>query len=922
MIEENKWGDAFDSVYNATFEISEGYAEGTYYEFTAGANYYKDVETKDGVTSVTESYMILEGERYYEYTKIEGEETWIRNKTSYVSCGAVFDSYPFASRRSDFNFDSDKKAYVCSSLPMDSCCPYTNIEISFLDGKLERVEFDMDEDYWESKVLTGNICHYIFSKFGTTTLEKPEKWRDSNRIEDEDAWGYAVEQLTNFTVTTSTSSEDASVVKNKEEVYKVDDGKLSYEATVATSDSSSGEEASGEDDVTKTSRLFSYGYEESEKWSEFVFFEDGEQYFVESVDEVPYFGVTLAFNALGLYDFLIYETKSDSYFCESYNDSTGEYSDIKLKFSSGLVSSLSFTYEDPSGVSYKVSLSEVGSTEVTLPEEKKKNVSYVSTRGWEKAFASATNYEYSSKSEAGAVMVVDKNEVAISVDDGAVYRKETNTTGYTGSESVTESEGYYGKENGQWYAYSSIGEGRYSKLPSENNPCSEAEAYLSSFKERYSDFSFNSETNAFELKDSITLTIGGNGIRLNAVSIGFSSGKLSSISFSYAVGMAYATVSFSNFGQASVSLPSGDALAEAYVTSSFWENEFQSSANYEFSWTTDSKETSLKRDGSAYYVKVTDTSEGSGGETASSSEEWYYEKDGDSWISYVSLGDGVYGKSDVLSSSMIDPTPYLTALASHFDSFSFSFDEGKYTCESLGVTVNGTDTTLLNPTAIFSKGKLVSFAFTEGTEKVAFSNFGETKVNLPSGEALDEAYVSESVWKALLTGRDNCEYSDYLSYEQGETVYTTGADHFCSENEVKVCSHVIQGSEEGEESDTETVTYYGKEEEQWYKYSSNGSGSYSKEEVDSSCVADPASSLASFASQYGSFAYDKERQAFVCDSLTLNAFGSEETFTNLIVRFSDGDLHSFYCEVGSGASKRSITLKNFGAVDIELPIVE
>ena len=139
---------------------------------------------------------------------------------------------------------------------------------------------------------------------------------------------------------------------------------------------------------------------------------------------------------------------------------------------------------------------------------------------------------------------------------------------------------------------------------------------------------------------------------------------------------------------------------------------------------------------------------------------------------------------------------------------------------------------------------------------------------------------------------------------------------------MKVCSHVIQGSEEGEESDTETVTYYGKEEEQWYKYSSNGSGSYSKEAVDSSCVASPASSLASFATQYGAFAYDKERQAFVCDSLTLNAFGSEETFTNLIVRFSDGDLHSFYCEVGSGASKRSITLKNFGAVDIELPIVE
>lgn len=325
-------------------------------------------------------------------------------------------------------------------------------------------------------------------------------------------------------------------------------------------------------------------------------------------------------------------------------------------------------------------------------------------------------------------------------------------------------------------------------------------------------------------------------------------------------------------------------------------------------------------------------------------------KEGDVYVTYEPYGDGSVWRRKTVTSAEAGEAfeaskALVNVLADHYDAFTLK--DGKYVCAALDLTIHGSTAHATNIEADFTAGKLVSLGYhssieEDGTtteQQLTFSNFGSTKVTLPT-KYIDEdsenggnsgsgsgneaqkptdptnpggqggqgnpEQVDEKVWNNVFTEAAE-NFTIEVSGSEGNITIMVDGENF---EEILSNSTWAIGAKEGDSY----VMYISMNGEDWYKSTSDSSNTEGAFEG--------IKSLAGvFAEHFDEFSFQDGK--YVCDQLEITVNGTSALCTGIEATLSGGRLTSLSYHVSSsdthGVAEMTLRFSLFGATKVEIP---
>ncbi len=332
--------------------------------------------------------------------------------------------------------------------------------------------------------------------------------------------------------------------------------------------------------------------------------------------------------------------------------------------------------------------------------------------------------------------------------------------------------------------------------------------------------------------------------------------------------------------------------------------------------------------------------------------QYDYNADNDTWykVKETSIAQFVYETN----------LTFPAQLAKHFDDFTFA--NGKYTCANIEITYMNAPAPATSLEVVFAENKPVSIKFmltvNNQTASYEFSDFGTTKVEVPTKNIVDETQtggeggsgeqggeggqqggpvvltketdfgalvsdrVTEEQWSMALSdssfNNSTIEWNSVYSVQDSRTAYRK----CMMEGENKYVSGYVEG---------EYATFVTYEDGKMYMYSQSGDGKYTRSELEkTSWDLYIAYTLIcpDFRDCYSQFTYNKDTGAYEYHGTGIESNAPMEpdpdwtmTYVNIQIKFSGGKLAYISCDRIDNGDTEHYTFKcyDYGKTEVELP---
>lgn len=313
--------------------------------------------------------------------------------------------------------------------------------------------------------------------------------------------------------------------------------------------------------------------------------------------------------------------------------------------------------------------------------------------------------------------------------------------------------------------------------------------------------------------------------------------------------------------------------------------------------------------------------------------ESFYVKSGNEYTSYTtSTDDEIWTRKTITErqyqrqeDELLCAFPAVRAMKDHYSAFEPTYDAATQTitlsAETLTVTVAETETTLLNVSAKFTDGELVSCSFTtEGGKEATCYEYTFEDVTEP----IPETYVTQidsATWTAAFEGLT--AFREYSRYAEDNTTYAIltidASGNFYSECKAKPTIDRIDKEVYAKDGENFYAFECSSEDEVWTRttITEDSFNIYKSKLIDMyNCVKAFKDHFADFKS-----AYDAEAKALVFSAETLTVTGEygDDTFTSVRVSFKDGKLVSCSLETEDHGKGSSLYEYTFTDVTVEIP---
>lgn len=700
-----------------------------------GTTYYETTGLSEGIYETV-------GGKYYHYYRNAFSSEWVKEEVeaseyaSSVQVPSLMVTVAAQAVQENFSsFEFDAGVYTADELTVEYAgMEFTlrDMEITVSGGKIVRAVCVLVDGYWGDGDERITVDH-----IGSTEIVYPTTFTDKTQSGGEETnekmWDAEVAHVPSFTLDIAEGKTDIMTIYFDGENI----GEVLTEA-----------EAQG----STESHRWSYAIKEGDTYTTY-WSDDNAKWFKESeklsVDDIK--------NAISNYTMYVsaleghfndFSFLNGKYVCDSLtvtlNGQSVPLDSVEVVFVNDKLVSLTFKMFGFARLTY----SEIGTTQpLTAPkdavdapsggeggEQGDKGKTEVNSVTWNEAFSGINNFSYQATVN-GSMPSGEPFEFSM---DGIFDGNKFETTTH---DEAGDTHAIVVKENERYVQYSETDDGLWLRMDHDDMQEDLEMTFMTQnmllplFADQFDQFQY--EEGQYVCAE---LTLAGT-LRLVNVVVRFADGSLEFVSFTVRVEEnTTEEFTFTDFGNVTVEVPEeytdvpdqGSGTQEGETTAAVWDSEIERvSTNYTFE--APYGDTEMR-----YTLRDGDNIEQISKKNDNINNTWLRDiKEGEAYTEYTS-SDGTewikrYFKAtvedvQVALDNFSDP---LKGLKGHFNDF--SFENGKYVCKELTLTVEGEETLFDWFEVVFDGDKIVSVTFQRfGSVQFTYSKLGETEVTAPA----------------------------------------------------------------------------------------------------------------------------------------------------------------------------------------------